>query len=204
MPTYGMHNDEPKAITGKVDELAEPGLKKHTWESDWLNQPGGEKLCKDCGCTLLAEGAIVRADFKVSDGGRVYNYVDCLGRPLSSLMELSCPVFAGVGTANSVAIEAKEIARHARVEVRRAEQQREALDARVLQLEADNVALREQLSSVTQIDVRQLAAALLELAQQAKADKALESIELRGQSVKIPKQLVEVIDVVAVRDDSAT
>ncbi len=140
---------------------------------------------------------MIRADVKYE--GTWYLYTDCLGREIRSSVELSCPVFAGEGV--SAGLEGKEIGRRAKVAADKVDLRVSQLDTRVMQLEADNAALREQLSTVTQIDVRQLAAALMELAAKAKADKALESIEMRGQHVLVPKELVEVIDVVAVRED---
>lgn len=146
---------------------------------------------------MRTEGSVIRADVKYE--GTWYLYTDCLGREIRSSVELSCPVFAGEGV--SAGLEGKEIGRRAKVAVDKVDLRVSQLDTRVMQLEADNAALREQLSAVTQIDVRQLAAALMELAAKAKADKALESIEMRGQHVLVPKELVEVIDVVAVRED---
>lgn len=195
-------SDRSRALVGDVAVPSDLSLKPHKWSSDWLNHQNGEQTCSVCGVTLLAEGAVVRADMIPGGNHRIYNYIDCLGRPLSSMMELSCPTFAGVGSNGaSVSVEAKEIARLARVESAKAEQKLSALDARVVQLEAANAALQQQIAAATQIDVRQLAVALMELAEKAKADKALESIEMRGQHVLVPKELVEVIDVVAVRED---
>jgi hypothetical protein len=145
---------------------------------------------------MRTSDAVIRADVKYE--GTWYLYTDCLGREIRSSVELSCPVFAGEGV--SAGLEGKELGRRAQIAADKVDLRVTQLDARVMQLEADNAALREQIGAVTQIDVRQLAAALLELAQKAKASKVLESIEVRGQQVLVPKELVEVIDVVAVRE----
>jgi hypothetical protein len=212
-----------KALPGGVPE--EPALKKHVWgdiggQPSWLNNLSGNLAgtCKVCGCELLEDGAVIQADQKVT-GGRVWIYRDALGREVRSFVELSCPVFVGLGSGSvalaSAAVEAKEIGRKAKAEAQQAQARitqleratlalGESMEARLVQLERENAALREQVGAVQQIDITQLARVLLELAQTAKEQHALESITSGDRVLQIPRELREVIDVVGipVEDDA--
>jgi hypothetical protein len=150
-----------------------------------------------------------KGDFKapVSTRESMWWYEDDGGKQLFSNIELSCP-----GPGKTLTGEAMERARRNKVEIRntnehvhRVERQQYALaaamEARITQLEAENRALREQVGTVSQIDLGQLAAKLFELAEAAKARKArkaLESVESKGRVVQIPKELADVIDVIGI------
>lgn len=96
----------------------------------------------------------------------------------------------------------KQEIRHTNEQVHRVEKQQYALaaamEARITQLERENKALQEQVGSVTQIDLGMLAQKIFELAETAKERKALESVESKGRVVQIPKELVDIIDVVGI------
>lgn len=172
----------------------------------WLNMPSTHyghvrPTCQVCGVIELRRG-----DPKAPVGTResMWWYEDNNGKQLFSNIELSCP-----GPGKTLTDEAMERARRNKVEIRntnehvhRIEKQQYALaaamEARITQLEQENKALKEQVGAVTQIDLGQLAAKLYELAEAAKERKALESIESKGRVLQVPKELVDVIDVVGI------
>jgi len=181
-----------KALPGEVAD-PEPDFKKHKWEGGWLNG----KVCKVCGCEDISG---------INASGRGYTYRDCQNKLIESFKELPCPVF--VGDASSAIAEAKETVRRVKVEAKQADTRITQLESdnralmalagRVTQLEAENKALREDVGSVKQIDLNELAAILLKLTEDARGRKALESVETKGGVRQIPKELVDVIDVVGV------
>lgn len=216
--------EKPKALPGDAPERQVPELREHDWASSqepdrfgapaWLNSTGGTNspVCRRCGCELVT-GSIIFADVKVTKGDE-YTYRLATGQVVRSFKPLSCPLFAFDGL--SGAVEAKEVGREAKVEIAKTdvrvdeaqaritqlEQENAALHAatahRLEQLERENAALREQVGEVRQIDLGQLAEKLFELAAAAKERKALESVETKGRVLRVPKELVDVIDVVGV------
>lgn len=192
--------ENPKALSGDVpDEL--PHLKEHIWEGStrgqpaWVNSFNGDRTCTVCGCTLLSEGAVVNADRQLTSGRR-YVYRDVLNKTVTSFQPLSCPVF--VGDAASAAAQAKETARETKIETAKTQKALNAVEARIVQLEQENKALREQVGTVTQIDLTMLAQKLLELAQVAKENQALKAVQTEEGVYQVPKELVDVIDIVGV------
>lgn len=186
----------PKALPGQVST---PGLKPHSWgpsSTEWLNNPHGGKTCTACGCTMEPTGnpLVIQADVKYE--GRWYYYTDCLGNRITSSLELSCPVFAAQGGKGDP--EAKELGRRAKLMAEQVEGRILGFEARVIQLEQENAALREQVGRVQQIDLTRLAQTLLELAAQAKENQALGSVRTEAGLVQIPKQLLQVIDVIGI------
>lgn len=217
---------KPKALPGDAPSREEPKLREHEWDTGnsnldrfgspgWVNNVGGATAatCRKCGCELLSKGAIVHADVKVTKG-KEYIYRTVTGKEVRSFKPLSCPLFGF--DAFSGGMEAKEIGREAKIEaekvdirvdetqykVRQLEAENlalhEATVARLEQLEAENKALRERVDTVTQLDMGELARHLYALAEEAKEKKALESVESKGRVLQIPKELVEVIDVVGI------
>ena len=217
--------EKPKALRGEVSHRDEPKLRDHDWVGGqkpdqfgtpgWLNSEGGNSypVCGRCGCELIT-GAVIHADVKIVKG-QEFTYRTATGNEVRSFKPLSCPLFGF--DAMSGAMEGKEIGREAKVQAEKVdirvdetqyritqlEEQNKALhaamEARLIQLEAENEALKEQVGTVTQIDLGQLAQKLFELAQAAKGDqKALESVESKGRVVQIPKELADVIDVVGI------
>lgn len=218
---------KPKALPGKTPQREEPVLREHDWDDNtsaspdrfgspgWLNSGGGtlSKTCRKCGCELLKDGAVVHAGVKIVKGNE-YIYRTVTGKEIRSFKPLSCPLFGF--DEMSAAMEGKEIGREAKIEAEKVDirvdetQHRitqleaenralhEATMARIEQLEAENRALKEQVGSVTQIDLGQLAQHLFELAEAARERKALESVESKGRVLQIPKELVDVIDVVGI------
>lgn len=217
----------PKALSGNVPQREEPKLREHDWDDNmsaspdrfgapgWLNSSGGSvaKTCRKCGCELLKDGAVVHADVKIIKGNE-YIYKTALGKEVRSFKPLSCPLFAF--DEMSGAVEGKEIGREAKVQAEKVDirvdetqyritqleaQNRalhEATQARITQLETENRELKKAVGQVTQIDLGQLAQKLFELAQAAKEKNALESVESKGRVLQVPKELVDVIDVVGV------
>ena len=218
---------KPKALPGEAPQREEPKLREHEWDDlrtgdtdsfgapTWLNNENGKvgKTCRRCGAELLVEGYSAQADAKVVNGTE-YVYRDYKGHEIRSFVELSCPLIDAPG--GGAAAVALEHARIGKVEAKkadiRAEQAEwritqleaenwalhEATLARIEQLEAENRSLKEQVGTVTQIDLGQLAEKLFELAEAAKGRKALESVESKGRVVQIPKELADVIDVVGI------
>jgi len=183
-------------------------------EHDWgvgggLNMPsshygGRVQECRHCRVMLLRKG---NPAAETGTDASLWRYEDAGGNRIHSNIELSCP-----GPGKTLTGEAMERARRNKVEIRytneqvhRVEKQQYALAAamegRITQLEQENKALREQVGTVTQIDMKELAAHLFALAQEAKDQKALESVESKGRVVQIPKELADIIDVVGVPVD---
>jgi len=202
------------ALPGKVppiellyedDEVIE--FVEHVWGGvDTFNMPATHygstgRGCIHCKVILLKKG---RPEAKVGTIESLWVYEDNGGKTLRSNIALSCP-----GPGKTLTGEALERARHNKQEIRhtnkqvhRIEKQQYALAAamegRITQLEQENKALREQVGSVQQLDMKELAAHLFALAQEAKERKALESVESKGRIVQIPKELADIIDVVGV------
>jgi hypothetical protein len=216
--------EKPKALPGEAPHREEPKLREHDWSSGqkpdrfgapaWLNSTGGtdNPVCNRCGCELIT-GTVIYVDVQIVKGDE-YVYRTVLGKEVRSMQPLSCPLFGF--DAISAAMEGKEIGREAKIEAEKVDirvdetQYRltqveaenralhEATFARLEQLAAENRALKEQLASVSQIDMGMLAAKLYELAASAKERKALESVESKGRVVQIPKELADVIDVIGI------
>lgn len=216
--------EKPKALPGEIPQREEPKLREHVWSQgglsgadafgapSWLNSEGGNitKSCIRCGCDVMSPGSSLRADETVV-GGKEWVYRDRKGMEIRSFVELSCPVLGAreAPVATEHARIAKVQAKKADIRAEQAEfriiqlqaEQRalhEATMARITQLEQENKALQEQVGTVTQIDLSQLAQKLYELAQAGKEQKALESVESKGRVVQIPKELADVIDVVGI------
>lgn len=147
-----------------------------------------------------------KGDPKAKTGTResLWHYEDAGGKKIYSNIALSCP-----GLGKTLTGEAMERARRNKVEIRntnehvhRVEKQQyvlaAAMEARITQLEQENKALKEQVATVTQIDLGQLAQKIFELAEAAKERKALEAIESKGRVLQIPPELAQVIDVVGI------
>jgi len=205
---------KPKALPGKVPPIElkfEDGevleFREHVWgREDLLNMPAShygmaKPKCIHCGVILLREGNPAAETGTVAS---LWQYEDAGGKEIYSNIALSCP-----GPGKTLTGEALERARLNKVEIRhtneqvhRVEKQQHALAAamevRIAQLEQENKALREQVGSVTQLDMSALARELFKLAQEAKEKKALESVEQKGRVLQIPKELAEVIDVVGI------
>jgi hypothetical protein len=202
------------ALPGKVPPIElkfEDGeileFREHSWgTADLFNMPathyGSVKPeCRHCGVVLLREG---NPEAETGTVRSLWRYVDAAGVEIFSNIALSCP-----GPGKTLTGEAMERARRNKVEIRhtneqvhRVEKQQYALAAamegRITQLEQENKALREQVGQVTQLDMKELAAHLFALAEEAKERKALESVESKGRVVQIPKELADIIDVVGV------
>ena len=206
--------DELKALPGEVppiellfenDEVLEFNPHGAT-RVDHYNMPATHygttgRGCPHCGVILL-RGGDPRAP--AGTNASLWRYEDAGGRRINSNIELSCP---GPGkTLTGEALERarrnKEEIRHTNQQVHRVEKQQYALaaamEARITQLEQENKALKEQVGSVTQIDMGMLAQKIFELAEGARERKALESVESKGRVIQIPKELAEIIDVVGI------
>jgi len=173
---------------------------------DMFNMPATHygktgRNCIHCKVIFLKAG---KPEAKVGTLESLWIYEDNAGKPIRSNIALSCP-----GPGCTLTGEALERARHNKQEIRhtneqvhRVEKQQYALAAamegRITQLEQENKALKEQVGQVTQLDMKELAAHLFALAEQAKEQKALESVESKGRVVQIPKELAEIIDVVGI------
>jgi hypothetical protein len=196
---------ELKALPGEVPPirlLFEDGehieFVEHQWGTvDHFNMPsthygmGSKPACIHCGVIELRRG---NPNATVGTPDSLYRYEDAAGIRIDSNIELSCP-----GDGKTLTAEALE---HTNEQVHRVEKQQYALaaamEARITQLEQENKALKEQVGTVTQIDMGTLAQKIFELAEAAKERKALESVESKGRVVQIPKELVEIIDVVGI------
>lgn len=206
--------EKPKALPGEVppiELLFEDGevleFREHNLGSvDAFNMPSTHygsagRGCRHCGVTLLSAGSPAA---EAGTNASLWRYEDASGKRINSNIALSCP-----GPGKTLTGEALERGRRNKVEIRntnehvhRIEKQQHALaaamEARITQLEQENRALQEQVGTVTQIDLGQLAQKLFELAEAAKGQKALESVESKGRVVQIPKELADVIDVVGI------
>lgn len=207
--------DRPKTLPGRVppielvsedDEVLE--FREHKWGgTDSFNMPSshygavGPRTCLICFVTELRRGD---PQAPVGTPERLWRYQDNAGKRINSNIELSCP-----GPGKTLTAEYMERARRNKVEIRntnehvhRVEKQQYALaaamEARITQLEQENKALKEQVATVTQIDLGQLAQKIFELAEAAKERKALEAIESKGRVLQIPPELAQVIDVVGI------
>jgi len=219
--------NEPKALPGVVppiELLFEDGelleFHPHSWADPnpaprpptrmgampWLNMPSTHYGSTRSTCTYCGVIELRKGDPKAPVGTRehMWWYEDDGGKQIFSNIELSCP-----GEGKTLTGEALERARRNKREIRntneqvhRIEKQQYALaaamEARITQLEAENKALKEHVGSVSQIDLGQLAQKIFELAEAAKGQKALESVESKGRIVQIPKELADIIDVVGV------
>lgn len=182
-------------------------FRPHSWgTADQFNMPSTHygstrSECRHCGVIELQRGD---PGAPTGTPASLWRYEDAGGREIYSNIELSCPGPGKTltGEAMERARRNKEEIRHTNRHVRRVERQQlalaGALEARITQLEQENKALKEQVGTVTQIDLGQLAQKLFELAEAAKSRKALESVESKGRVVQIPKELADVIDVVGV------
>lgn len=183
----------------------------HQWgQLDVFNMPathygaGPKPACVCCGVIELRRG---NPEARVGTPDSLWRYEDAGGVKISSNIAISCPGEGCTLTAEALerARQNKEELRHTNKQVHRVEKQQYALAAamegRITQLEEENKALREQVGTVTQIDMKELAAHLFALAKEAKDQKALESVESKGRVVQIPKELADIIDVVGVPVD---
>lgn len=156
-----------------------PELKQHDWgnsQGDWLNNPSGRKICRICGCSEKTPEIQIGVKYVDTPTSRWWHYRDCLGKEFVSSIEISCPVFG----ANA---EVKEMARRAKVLAQRAQNSTDTLEGRVLQLE------EAPQGRAVQIDLTELAKALVALAKDAKALEQLKSA--------LPPSVIEVIPVVS-------
>ena len=181
------------------------GDKPHQWESDWLNHPNGGATCRVCGCTKRTD--LVRADrSRPGEKTQLNHYVDAAGNAISTFEELSCPVW--IGDPGSAAAQAKEGVRKVKgrvgdvenkVEV--VEDKVESLEDRMARLEAENEALKAEVARKQEVDVTILMEWLTELAQQAARSRSIEAVEARGVQYQVPRQIVDVIDIVSLEPD---
>lgn len=141
-----------------------PIRKQHNWESDWLNQPNGEKLCKTCGCTWWnpsLDGKTHYAGLVSSSEPGKFKYTDINNNGISSKVELFCPVYLD-GLPTEIMAQ-KESLRAIKREGQIAEARLEQLEERLGSLGEENLLLRAQLAQGPQVNLQELAQAMLEI-----------------------------------------
>jgi len=77
----------------------------------------------------------------------------------------------------------------------------ESLEDRMARLEAENEALKAEVARKQEVDVTILMEWLTELAQQAARSRSIEAVEARGVQYQVPRQIVDVIDIVSLEPD---
>lgn len=196
-----------KQLPGPRTKPSAPEPKKHVWDSDWLNNPYGSKTCRVCGVTWVGGGrnnhltGNVRADrMQVDDEGKkkepMYQYIDIHGKRVNSFKELSCPIW--IGDPASAAAQAKEGVRNVKGRVGVVEERMETVEDRLDRLEAENAALRDDLDRKQEIDARALMGFLVDMVDAAVRTREIEIVNARGKQYHVPRQLVDVIDVVSI------
>ena len=192
-PAY--RTKEPDKTPGGKENI---GDKPHQWKSDWLNHPNGGATCRVCGCTKRTD--LVRADrSRPREKTQLNHYVDAAGNAISTFEELSCPVW--IGDPGSAVAQAKEGVRKVKGRVGDVEDKVESLEDRMARLEAENEALKAEVARKQGVDVTILMGWLTELAQQAARSRSIEAVEARGVQYQVPRQIVDVIDIVSLEPD---
>lgn len=181
-------------LPGPVEEKEVTTLtrsKEHVWESDWLNNPDGSRVCRVCGVTEVTN-AVIRVD-RV---GMPFHYRDAHGVAFSSMVEIPCPAYVG-DTAGAVA-EAKMRVRDVTHRVTGVEDRVESVEDRLARLEVENEDLRAQVSAVGQQagDAATLLRTLVKMAEEARRTRQIGMVNVRGQDFRVPLAIIDVIDVI--------
>ena len=159
-----------KRIAKQPDEGTLEG-KPHVWQQDqWSSTV--EMTCKVCGVTWDP----------MSKGTLNHEYVDAMGRRISSLVELPCPVF--IGDTNGAVAETK-------YRVRMVKDKVESMEERLQRLEDENTNLKRTLIEHQENVKQQMTEWLIGVMQQAKG-KMLEDRGILDNIIDAVYEKVEV------------
>ena len=158
-----------KRIAKQPEEVIEG--KPHTWEQEqWSSSI--EMTCKVCGVTWEP----------MSKGTLNHEYIDAMGRRISSLIELPCPVF--IGDTNGAVAETKHRVRQVKDKV-------ETMDERLHRLEEENINLKQLIVEQQEQVKQQMTDWLIGVMQQAKG-KMLEDRSIFDNIIDAVYEKVEI------------
>jgi hypothetical protein len=140
----------PRPPPEKKEVAADNPDKPHVWEADLF--ANGQTTCKVCGVTRT--GGSGWGNIQVDKPSMPWQYTDAYNNTIMSLHELPCPTF--IGQTNGAVMGVKVDVRRIKGTVSGHGSRLDSVEDRMAYMEAENVALREELERRQQVDIGRL------------------------------------------------